>query len=226
MALPAPQDPVDICNLSLSILSQGGEKGNYVSNIDTPTTNEEYLCKKHFPQQRRATLRGHPWNFAIKRVQLAASATAPIFGFSKAFDLPGDYIRFLTRHGDLGVPLAGAFIEGVDYEIEDGQFLTSSTTTTAAVLNMRYIFDQENMQKWDPLAVDVLVLNLALKLAPNFKSAPRTMNNIMDQLREKQAEAKAIDGQERPPRRIQRSKFIARRRGQCSSVASPFTIFK
>ena len=107
MALPAPQDPVDICNLSLSILSQGGEKGNYVANIDTPTTNEEYLCKKHFPQQRRATLRGHPCNFAIKRVQLAASATAPIFGFSKAFDLPADYIRFLTRHGDF---LGEAFV--------------------------------------------------------------------------------------------------------------------
>lgn len=221
MALPAPQDPVDICNLALSILNQ-----DFVTNIDTPTTETEKLCKKHYPQQRRATLRSHPWNFAIKRVQLAASATAPPFGFATAYDLPPNFIRFLTRHSDLGVPVSDAFVEGKDYEIEDGQFLTNGTTATAGVLNMRYIFDQESVLKWDPLAIDVLVLNLALKLAPQYKSAPRAVNNIKDQLREVKAEAKAIDGQERPPRRVQRSRFIRARRGRSSNVASPFTVFE
>lgn len=221
MALPAPQDPVDICNLSLSILNQ-----DFVTNIDTPTTETEKLCKKHYAQQRRATLRSHPWNFAIKRVQLAANATAPVFGFSTAYDLPPNFIRFLTRHTDLGVAVTDGFIEGKDYEIEDGQFLTSNTATNSSALNMRYIFDQETIIKWDPLAIDVLVFNLALKLAPQYKSAPRAINNIKEMLREVKSEAKAIDGQERPPRRIQRSRFIRARRGRSSNVASPFTIFE
>ena len=221
MALPAPQDPVDICNLALIGLNQ-----DFVTNIEPPITPTEQLCKKIYPQSRRSTLRGHPWNFAIKRVQLAVSATTPLFGFASAYDLPPDFIRFLTRHTDLGVPVSDGFIEGKEYEIENGQFLTNNTSTSSTVLNMRYIFDQETVIKWDALAVEVLVLNVKLALHIQFKSAPRAINTVKEMLREKQAEAKAIDGQERPPRRIQRSKFIqARRRGQSGNVASPFTIF-
>lgn len=222
MALPAPNNPVAICRLALSQLKQDD---NVVVNIDSPTSDLEYLLKRHYPQVRRATLRSHPWNFAIKRVILAANATAPIFGFTTAFDLPADFIRYLSRHDDSGIPITGAFLEGTDYEIEDGQFLTSSTVTTSTALNMRYIFDQEDLHKWDPLAIDLFVLNLALKLAPELKSAPRSIQNIKDQLRELKAEAKAIDGQERPPKRIQKSKFLQARRGRSANVAGKYTRF-
>jgi hypothetical protein len=220
MALPAPNSPVKICNLALSLLKQG-----VVTNIDVPTTDNESLCKLHYPQQRRATLRSHPWNFAIKRVEIAASSTAPIFGLSTAYDLPTDFIRFLTRHDALGAR-QGTFIEGVDYQIEDGQFLTGATVSTDGALRMRYIFDQESILKWDPLAIDLLVLNLALKLAPNFKSSPRATQNIKDQLRELKAEAKAIDGQERPPVRVQHSKGLWARRNRSSNVAGKYTSFE
>lgn len=222
MALPAPNSPVAICNLSLSQLNQ-----DFVTNIETPPVGDDVaaLCKKWFPEQRRATLRSHVWNFAIKRVQIAADATPPLFGFSTAYDLPPDYIRFLTRHDDIGTPLSGSFVEGVDYQIEDGQFLTQGSTTTGGVLNMRYIFDQEDILKWDALATDLLVVNLALKLAPKFKSSPRAIANLKDTIRELKAEAKAIDGQERPPRRVQRSKFLRARRNRSSTSAGRFTRF-
>jgi len=90
---------------------------------------------------------------------------------------------------------------------------------------MRYIFDQEDVLKWDPSAIELFTLNLALRLAPKFKSAPRTINNIKDQIREFKAEAKAIDGQERVPTRIQRSKFLQARRGTSANVAGKFTRF-
>ena len=222
MALPAPNSPVAICNLALSQVNQ-----KFVTNIDTPPDGDSTaaLCKKWFPEVRRATLRSHVWNFAIKRVQIAASSTAPIFGFDTAYDLPPNYIRFLTRHNDFGNPIPGAFIEGVDYQIEDGQFLTQGAVTTGNVLNMRYIFDQEDILKWDALATDLLVVNLALKLAPKFKSSPRAIANLKDTLREIKAEAKAIDGQERPPRRVQRSKFLQARRNRSSTSAGKFTRF-
>ncbi len=220
MALPAPNSVVKVCNISLALLNQGP-----VVDVSLPTTITEKLCKIHYAQQRRSTLRSHPWNFAIKRIQLAENATAPLFGFSSAYDLPSDFIRFLTRHDDLGVPIPGLFIEGVDYQLEDGQFLTQSSVTTGGVLNMRYIFDQEVLTKWDPLALDTFILNLALAMAPKFKSAPRTIIDLKDRLRESKAEAKAIDGQERPPRRVQRSKFISSRRNRSSTSAGKFTRF-
>lgn len=222
MALPQPNSPTAICNLSLSLLNQ-----DVVSDISTPPVGDSTaaLCKIWFPEQRRATLRSHVWNFAIKRVQIAQSADDPPFGFSTAFDLPPDYIRFLTRHNQLGEPIPGLFIEGVDYQIEDGRFITQGGVTTGNILNMRYIFDQTDILKWDALAVDLLVVNLALKMAPKFKSAPRAINNLKDSLREIKAEAKAIDGQERPPRKIQRSKFLLARQNRSSTSAGKFTRF-
>lgn len=220
MALPAPNSPVKICNLALSLLKQGP-----VTNIDIPSTDTESLCKLHYPQQRRATLRSHVWNFAIKRVILAANATAPLFGFSTAYDLPPDFIRFLTRHTELGDPLPSSFAEGVNYQLENGQLLTEANLTASNSLNMRYIFDQEDLLRWDALAIDLLVLNLALKLAPSYKSAPRAIQNLKDQLRELKSEAKAIDGQERPPIRRQVSKGLFARRNRGGNVASKFTRF-
>jgi len=222
MALPAPTGPVAICNLALIQVSQ-----DFVSNIETPPVGDDTaaLCKKLYPQVRRETLRSHPWNFAIKRIQLAKDGTSPIFGFDARYALPADFIRYLTRHDELGTPLTSAFIEGVDYQLEDGFFLTSSTVTTGSVLNMRYIFDQEDINKWDPLAIDLFVVNLALKLAAKFKSNPRAIAKLKDDLRDVKAEAKAIDGQERPPRRIQHSKFLQARRSRQSTSADKFTRF-
>ncbi len=220
MALPAPSSPVAICNLALALNNQGP-----VTNIDTPTTDTESLCKLHFPQVRRATLRSHPWNFAIKRIVIAQDATAPIFGFNTRYSLPPDFLRFLTRHADLGEPVPGLFAEGTDYQIENGFFLTDGSSTSSGALNMRYIFDQTVISSWDALAVDLLVLNLGLKLAPKFKSAPRAVQNIKDQIRELKAEAKAIDGQERPPIRRQVSRGLFARRNRSGNVAGKFTRF-
>jgi len=221
MALPAPNSPVKICNLALSLLREDN-----VTDIDNPTTPTEVLCKRHYPQQRRATLRSHPWNFAIKRTEIAASATAPLFGFGTAYDLPPDFIRYLSRHSAIGEPIPASFAEGTDYQLENGQLLTDGSLTASGTLRMRYIFDQENIVRWDPLAIDLLVLNLALKLAPSFKSAPRAIQNIKDQLRELKAEAKAIDGQERPPIRRQVSKGLFARRNRSGNVASKYTKFE
>ena len=69
-------------------------------------------------------------------------------------------------------------------------------------------------------------VNLALSLARNFKSAPRAIDDLKQTLRELKAEAKAIDGQERPPIRVQHSKFLAARRNRSSTVASRYTIFE
>lgn len=220
MALPAPNSPVKVCNLALALVNQA-----VVTNIDEPTTVNEELCKIHYPQQRRVTLRGHPWNFAIKRVQIAQDATSPPFGFNARYALPNDFVRFLTRHGDLGSPVPGVFAEGTSYQIEDGFFLTDGGSTTSGSLNMRYIFDQEAITSWDALAVELLILNLAQVLAIKFKSNPRTQQFIQTRLRETKAEAKAIDGQERPPSRRQVSKGLFARRNRSGNVAGKFTRF-
>lgn len=220
MALSAPNSPVDICNLALSYLAE-----DFVSNIDTPPAGDDTaaLCKLHYPKVRRALLRSHPWNFAIKRAALAADAAAPTFGFTTKYQLPGDFIRYLSKHDALGNRTLIEPIEGVDYQLEDGYILTGDTADGA--LRIRYIYDHELVSAWDDLFIDLISVKLALSLARNFKSAPRSIDDLNSRLRELQAEAKAIDGQERPPIRVQRSKFLAARRNRSSTVASKYTKF-
>lgn len=221
MTTPAPHNPVDICNLALSYLAE-----DFVTDIDTPPEGDDTaaLCKLHYPKVRRATLRSHTWNFAIKRIALAADAAAPEFGFTAKYKTPADYLRYMSKHDELGIRLSVTPVEGVDYQIEDGYILTGATTD--GVLRIRYIYDNEVVSTWDALFVDLMAVNLALSLARNFKSAPRSIEDLKHTLRELKAEAKAIDGQERPPVRIQNSKFLNARRNRSSTVASRYTVFE
>lgn len=218
MALPKPTSPEDICNISNALLNQGP-----VVNISTPTLPSEFLCKIHYAQERRATLRAHTWNFAIKRAVLASDATAPLFGFSEAFSVPADFLRYMSRHDELGGSLLSQPVEGVDYQFEGGKLLLN---TSDATLRMRYIFDNEDISTWDPLFIRLFTHNMALRMAPSYKGAPRTISNIKDSLREIKGEAKAIDGQERPPIRKQTSRALQSRRNRSSSVAGRFTKFE
>lgn len=226
MALPAPNSPVDICNLALTLLNE-----DFVTDIDVPPVGDDTaaLCKLHYPQVRRAGLRAHPWNFAIDRIVLAKDSTSPAFGFANRYEFPPQFLRYLSKHDELGNVLLAEPVEGTDYQIESDKstnsryILTGTTTASDDALRMRYIFDNEVVSSWDPLFIDYISHTLALRLARHFKSAPRSIADIKDSLREIKAEAKAIDGQERPPIRKQDSKFLRARRNRSSSVAGKFT---
>lgn len=51
-----------------------------------------------YTELRDELLRSHPWNFATKRVQLAQSATTPIFEFDYGYPLPSDWLRTISVH--------------------------------------------------------------------------------------------------------------------------------
>ena len=84
MALSAPSSEVDVSNLSLDLLKQAP-----VVQLDPPTTTTEQLLNRWYHQTRRATLRAHSWNFATKRITITPTGTAPLFGFTHAYNLPG-----------------------------------------------------------------------------------------------------------------------------------------
>ena len=62
---------------------------------------------------RKATLRGNIWNFATNRVQIAADAAVPAFGFSAQFTMPGDFIRIAD--------VMGMVDRGRDWTFENGK---------------------------------------------------------------------------------------------------------
>lgn len=217
MALQAPNSEVDICNLALDFLKQES-----IVQLDPPSSNAEEICARWYQQIRRGTLRIHPWNFALKRTSMTpASDSEPEFEYTHAYNLPNDFIRIGTLY-----TAEGDRIEKSEYEVEDGQILYNGEDNTAIFL--KYIYDHTDVSAFDPLFMNLFALNLAIAIGPRFSGTETRIKTLIEMQKEAENTARSVDGQERPPRRIERSKWRdARRFGRTnqSGIAGPDTIF-
>jgi len=191
----APSNEADICNLALDLLNEGP-----ISSIEDPIGKIPTLCARHYDQSRRAALRSHTWNFAMKRVSMAELTGNPVFEFDNWYELPSDYIRIVQ---------IGANNQHTNYGIENGKLLVNSG---GGELFMRYVYDFVNIQDMDPLFIDYWVAFLALKLAYPVTGSNTAVSRVSKILEGAMGYAQNVDGQERPPRRIERSRFKNARR--------------
>ncbi len=198
----------DICNLASDLLS-----GATMTNVEVPATPEEELYSRWYELTRRKLLRDHPWNFAIKRAVLAASTTAPAFGYDKAYPLPADFVRLLTiGDGD------NINDEIYPYQVEGGSILTTNLTTNDTTLQIRYIYDCEAVSAFDPMFIEVLAYEIALSLAYRVTNNNTNIERLNKMRNDAIMRAQAVDGQERPPIRIERSASRrARRQGHATN---------
>ena len=214
MAFDAPNSAIDICNLALVELKQES-----VVQLNPPSTMVEQIMALEYHQVRRAVLRKHPWNFAIKRAALTPSSdVTPEFGYSHGYILPNDFIRFVGLYNS-----EGERIEKTYYDLEDGNIYYDGEDNTA--INLRYIYDIEQVRKFDPLFIDMFKLELAVAVAPKFSGTEARQAALIKRLELVSAEAKSIDGQERPPQRRQRSRWLDRRRNYPTRLADGYTRF-
>ena len=216
MAVTSINSAVGVCSLALAHL-----KLKPAVSLETPVSEGEKRCALVYHLLRRKTLRALPWNFAIKRAVLTETLPAPIFGFSHKFALPTDFVRYLSRYDESGFRLRTVGTES-DYELENGFLLLNGDT--GETVNLRYIYDHEDVPAWDPMFIDLLAYEIAIRIGPNFSISGNELDRLSRERRELRAEAGAIDGQERPPKRIQRSRLIQARR-QGPAVAGTFINF-
>ena len=81
-----------VANLAITLL-----KGNPVTSIEPPDKGSKAakLAAQWYDDARREALSETDWDFALKRVQISASA-APAFGWSASYQVPSDFIRIST----------------------------------------------------------------------------------------------------------------------------------
>jgi hypothetical protein len=199
-----PTTDVEICNLALSRLGQT----NPIESLEDPEGKLEILCAQHYPMTRRRLLRGpRVYGFAKRLATLTVSGTVvPPFGFNKAFRLPNDYLRLLTP-GE--IPSNGPIPPRL-YDVVDGHIYTDEVD--GATLKLYYIFDQVLVAKWDALFVNLMRLELARDMAYAFTLKTSMVDALNEELRDVRLEAGAVAGQEKPPVRVSRSKWLAARR--------------
>jgi hypothetical protein len=203
-----PTTEVDICNLALDRLGQRA-----IASIETPTTEIEEVCARHYPAAVRELLRRFIFNFSKKYAVLTKSATkTPAFGYTSAYQLPNDFVRLLAL-GDIAInddTPAGL------YDMSEGHIFTDAAD--AAGLKISYVYDDPAISTWDPLFVRLVTLHLAANMAYKFTLKNSLIDKIRQDADDLAVTAAAVAGQEKPPRRIERSKIVtARRMGSTGS---------
>lgn len=177
----------DICKLSLDLL-QGGS----VSDITAASTSIEEVCERWYDHTRRKLLRQHPWNFAIKRAELAASATTPLFGATSQFPVTSDFLRLLRV-----VDEDNRIISPDEYFFENRNIMFRWAEDDVA--RVIYITDEEDVTKFDNLFIDLLAVEIALSIAYLVTQNNANIERLSTIRKTLISAAKSIDGQEQPP---------------------------
>jgi hypothetical protein len=170
---------VSICSNALLLL---GDKPIDSFDVNNDRTR---LAANLYPQKRDRVLRAHPWNCAVKRVVLSPDTSAPAYGYSYRFLLPGDWLRTIN---------VGEDDSSDDYAIE-GRYILSNNPSCL----LRYIFRNEAESTWDALLIDAMTqVMVAAFTYPITKSTTKQATEE-EIVRRVLKEARSVDGQEGTP---------------------------
>jgi len=134
----------DICNAALRLI-----RARPIGNLDDNEPNAAQ-CRFFYSIIRSVVFRSHPWKCIAKQATLETATTAPQFGFSYAYPLPGDYVRMIGMDD----PQEG-------YRVYGGKVIH----TDAAPAYIDYVPLELDTTKYSAELVRCLYLNLAYELA-------------------------------------------------------------
>lgn len=179
---------VDICNLALAAL------GNFSIISLEEASSAAQACRTWYEPSRDATLRAYPWNCATSREALAASTTAPAWGYANRYPLPVACLRVLQIENELLSDAQRGDRTGL-WKIEKRAIVTD----LGAPLKIVYIERIADPALFDPLLVEVLAARLAASIAYRVTGAQSAVEGALKAYRDKLAEARTIDAQEGSP---------------------------
>ena len=168
---------VSICSNALVLLGQAP-----IASF-TEGTDAARIASNLYADMARDFLRGHPWNAAMKRVQLAPT-TAPAFGWRAAFLLPNDCLRvWEVKQGDADI----------EHKVEGRKVLADATG-----IDLIYISKLPEDQ-WDAAMVSAMTYKMAGAMAYPITKSTSLADGWLSMAERKVKEAKTLDGQEGTP---------------------------
>lgn len=139
---------VSIANRALALV------GDEPIALLTDANKRARACAALWPEIRDEVLRDHPWNSTSRRAQLAALATAPLFGWDLQYAWPADAVRIFSVNDDL-------WSQRVGWAIEGRVILTNWT----APIDVVYGIDETDVNLFDAQLRAALAYRLASQLA-------------------------------------------------------------
>lgn len=191
----------EIANLALAAIGHNEQ----ISNLDTDTSTAADILRLQYPLRRKALLRAHPWNFAIRRATLAQLAATPNHKWAHQYTLPVDCLRVLTTSWEEQgynsrdpYMSAGMWdIGGTPYRIEDSKLLCNETG-----VSIEYVADVTDPTLFDAMFTDALVYHLAAAICMPLTSNSAAMERLYQLAERKLSDARVHDAQEGTPREI------------------------
>jgi len=183
---------IGICNSALIKLGAAT-----IMSLDEHSRNAN-LCKEQYEKLRDELLRSHSWNFATARAKLARLADAPAFEFPCAFQLPVDFLRALSVHGDAGGRTEPA------YRIEGRRLSTDSDA-----IWLRYVRVVADPNEMDAAFREALGWRLAVDLAMAITQSSTVLNEMQEGLTRAILGARATDALEDAVEQLPESGWIS-----------------
>jgi hypothetical protein len=168
---------VSISETSIANMALARIGAKRLTNIDTDASQEATQALLHYAQTRDALLRSHWWRFAIARATLSEDVDAPDFEYDHQYTLPADYLRGI-----------GLYDTTATFEIEGQHLLTDDDT-----VELKYVQRLTDPTKFDPLFVEVLVLELAIKFVMPLAQDKVLRRELQDELKGVKTQARLVN---------------------------------
>ena len=192
---------VEICNRALVKL---GEKTILSLDDDSKTGR---TCNLLYEPTRDYVLRSHPWNFAIKRVELAQNTEGPVYDYDYSYKLPSDCLRVLIPNREQWV-----------YGIEGRNLVTDWPDSW-----LKYIRRVEDTNQMDASFKESLACKLAAEMAVTLTDNDARHKDMVQLYQISITQARGVDAMEDGPRWLTSEEWLDSRR---VGVAGPTGIHR
>jgi len=167
-------------------------------------TKEASLCRQNYDLCRRVVLRMFPWRFASSRAVLSTPNANPVaFEWTYAYDLPSDFVRVITVGNAIDV-----FNPDIYWIREGEQILTDET-----ILYMRYVYDYNDVDTFDPIFFESLALYLAWSICYSVTGSDTKVKSVWDDFQKIIKTGKFVDSTEHPWQSLDADMWINSRVG-------------
>jgi hypothetical protein len=182
---------VSIYNLALIPLS--------VDRVLDPLeeTEQARKCNEIYPILRDDELSGHPWNFAVVRVQCLLTTDVPVYEYSCSYQVPSDCLRILEVE-----------CEDTAYRREGDRIVTDESP-----LYIQYIQQVTDTNLFSPAFKSLIGARLKFELCTSLTGNKTMALELYSALQGERKRAKAIDAQEGTPGRLFSDRVVNARQG-------------
>ncbi len=164
----------DIANLALNILGE-----TQITSIDDTESRDARAVKVVYAHERDKLLQRAQWSFAKKQATISKLATAPLYKWMGAYQLPSDLLRLIE------IDEIDAWNPKEYFDIQGKQlFLYRAETSDIAAdtADIEYIYRCVDTTNYTALFIDALATALAARLARKLTGSDTKGQELLQNL--------------------------------------------